>query len=1179
MKILLLLLAALVDVTANAQVISGTSISTTTNFVLQGKSTNFFAVNTNKLGAVTVLSQYGIGYDIQLQGSTILDIATANQITSDALVAAYDGVAAPPNYTMPKSWSEARSTAIDAYLTNLLARPTLAVANGQGVDRDAIVLDGPWPGFWALCSLSLDTTNGANIRYPNDITTNTVQGRYQFVSSIKTPKTLPTLASLQALDPRELASTYVGTNTSFNATVYLMGRTAVNDGGGGPLMYIAGTNYINDGGYVYNVTGGQFVRDFNQKADPRWWGVKFDGDITNKTGTDNTIAISNMVNSPYVLGGQNSAYGNHVPILWPGYAVTTAPFPAFTAGQPTNGGNYARGALILEGIGSSRSGIIFDGLSNGITTGNGRIVIKDILLTSTAARYAGYTVTPFQGNGIVITDPIDGVGVGFQVVNVEIEEQPSSGIFIEGGIEQGWFQSLLISRNRKLGVHFNGDTSYALAPNFAGYMMQFQTVRCINNGQPGWGGSYPIQHSFAQCESVNNCNPVYNGYGYKTHWFETAWTNSVGLLMDQWDIEDNRITTSIKFPTSTGYTFGSWTITNTLLNFLTAGVTTNRLAIISGSQPEQGVTSIDGIYEIVGVTANTLTVTNTVTFLSAFTPPATMPMTLQVSEANVGMFFSGGRNAKIRGGFIGSASAGVVLGGMRVGSIDQMRIANYSSSDGYLVNNGGGYSAGATTIAVDTGVGSIPVGIRVTFGSDTNVYTVATALSGGSFTIQAPGLINAVSNDVSVQVWNKASNITGIWDTQSAVLSFNNQIYTYNGIDTNGVFNQFYPQYVPTANYVLNNNVQRFANFGSSNSVTPPVVIYGGRNGSRLQEWRRDGFNSYQFGLTGANGFGFFDASDNKFVFVVQNSSGTQVTLGPANSDAPTDAIIRTSIPTVGGENIPGGDITFPMQSTGTNFPGLINLAFGEPTTNTLSTNSATSKVTFGFINGQLKTNNIPMNVSHWDGGTYSPLQQVAREYGSAMFSGTYLGNNDGILLDNFLGSAIKANTVGGGIRNVTASITLTDGQARWGWIRVVSERTFTGVAFFQQTQGSFTGDNENSIALYSYSGGTSTRIAITANDETIWKNTTGALVKVPFTGTIVLPPGFYRASTLFNASATVTAPIIGGLATLATTGQSTADYANSAKNAGSSSETALPASKTEAAISALQTQQWLGLY
>ena len=68
---------------------------------------------------------------------------------------------------------------------------------------------------------------------------------------------------------------------------------------------------------------------------------------------------------------------------------------------------------------------------------------------------------------------------------------------------------------------------------------------------------------------------------------------------------------------------------------------------------------------------------------------------------------------------------------------------------GYLVN--GALVAADTSVTVDTGSGTIPAGATVTFGSDTRVYTVETALAGGSFTL-TEGLEAAVADDAAVNV-------------------------------------------------------------------------------------------------------------------------------------------------------------------------------------------------------------------------------------------------------------------------------------------------------------------------------------------------------------------------------------------------------------------------------------------
>ena len=90
------------------------------------------------------------------------------------------------------------------------------------------------------------------------------------------------------------------------------------------------------------------------------------------------------------------------------------------------------------------------------------------------------------------------------------------------------------------------------------------------------------------------------------------------------------------------------------------------------------------------------------------------------------------------------------LHGFSVRESAQINDATAGSGASYLINNGGGYAIGATTIAVDTGTGTILAGDIVTIAN--NKYVVATALSGGSFTINAPGLVTAVADNAAITV-------------------------------------------------------------------------------------------------------------------------------------------------------------------------------------------------------------------------------------------------------------------------------------------------------------------------------------------------------------------------------------------------------------------------------------------
>lgn len=77
------------------------------------------------------------------------------------------------------------------------------------------------------------------------------------------------------------------------------------------------------------------------------------------------------------------------------------------------------------------------------------------------------------------------------------------------------------------------------------------------------------------------------------------------------------------------------------------------------------------------------------------------------------------------------------------------------TGSGYLVNNASNIAVGGTTIAADTGTGTILAGDIVTFAVDTtNKYVVNTALSGGSFAIGKPGALVTIPDNNAITVGN-----------------------------------------------------------------------------------------------------------------------------------------------------------------------------------------------------------------------------------------------------------------------------------------------------------------------------------------------------------------------------------------------------------------------------------------
>jgi hypothetical protein len=97
---------------------------------------------------------------------------------------------------------------------------------------------------------------------------------------------------------------------------------------------------------------------------------------------------------------------------------------------------------------------------------------------------------------------------------------------------------------------------------------------------------------------------------------------------------------------------------------------------------------------------------------------------------------------------------------------ESAQIASHTAGTGASYQLNGAHSAGATTIAVDTGSGTVLAGDVVTINSVK--YVVATALSSGSFTINAPGLRTALSDNTAVTV--NAAHVKNLGFSRNAIL-------------------------------------------------------------------------------------------------------------------------------------------------------------------------------------------------------------------------------------------------------------------------------------------------------------------------------------------------------------------------------------------------------------------------
>ncbi len=177
------------------------------------------------------------------------------------------------------------------------------------------------------------------------------------------------------------------------------------------------------------------------------------------------------------------------------------------------------------------------------------------------------------------------------------------------------------------------------------------------------------------------------------------------------------------------------------------------------------------------------------------------------------------------------------------------------------------------------------------------------------------------------------------------------------------------------------------------------------------------------------------------------------------------------------------------------------------------------------------------------------------------------------------LGSSIKAQTEP--IQYVNQNSNLADNAAYYQAIWLPVAQTLTGVKWYQRTIGSYTADNNNVIGLYTYSGGTLTQVAVTANDGNLWQtagsNTIGSKA---FSATYAASAGLYFIGILYNSSAAVTAPALGTIVNFTNLSQSALDFTNSAKLCSViAGQTNLPATQAMSGLTGNPIRIWLSLY
>ncbi len=132
----------------------------------------------------------------------------------------------------------------------------------------------------------------------------------------------------------------------------------------------------------------------------------------------------------------------------------------------------------------------------------------------------------------------------------------------------------------------------------------------------------------------------------------------------------------------------------------------------------------------------------------------------------------------------------LALDGFDIRESAGVKAATKGGGTGYLINNSGGYAAGATSLTVDTGSGTVVSGDIVTFAGDSvNKYVVSSATPGSTvtnITIAAPGLLVNIADNAAVSIGNSyAANLA--FSRNALVLAARQPILPEEGDDAEDV--------------------------------------------------------------------------------------------------------------------------------------------------------------------------------------------------------------------------------------------------------------------------------------------------------------------------------------------------------------------------------------------------------
>lgn len=205
---------------------------------------------------------------------------------------------------------------------------------------------------------------------------------------------------------------------------------------------------------------------------------------------------------------------------------------------------------------------------------------------------------------------------------------------------------------------------------------------------------------------------------------------------------------------------------------------------------------------------------------------------------------------------------------------------------------------------------------------------------------------------------------------------------------------------------------------------------------------------------------------------------------------------------------------------------------------------------------------------------------QSANDNSTKAASTAYIDNRyaNEVSVYRTLGAPYIAEVVGTTMATMTQNVALTDGTAYLAAIPLPTA-TITGFRFYSSIQGNFTADNENSIALYSLSGSTLTRVAISANDANIWKQAGSSMRSAVFGTPYAATKGTYYIALLYNSSGQTAAPAIGAGANLNSANTNFGDFTTDVKMFGTVAATALGTTIAMSTVTASNQKFYIAAY